>query len=176
MARLPSTGEVRTVPIPGTSRLPRQTIAVQALRNARRVEVIAHGRNQSLPAIRFTTHCPAGLAACVLASIPTRGAAAQTGATMIAIEKMAVGAGPPNSSLRERAKGSPGQWVVVEDPTCERLHAPSSNPAQTGPTIVFLWRSISRSREKRRGHAAFQADRRQGRSGRRHRGARHLAE
>jgi len=63
-----------------------------------------------------------GLAACVLASIPTP-ARAQTGATMIAIEKMGVGAGPPEFEFARTGQGSPGQWIVVDDPSASASRA-----------------------------------------------------
>ena len=54
--------------------------------------------------------------ACVLACLDAPGHA-QTGATMIPIEKMAVGAPPAEFEFGRTGQGAPGQWVVVEDPT-----------------------------------------------------------
>jgi hypothetical protein len=64
----------------------------------------------------------AGLAACVLASMQTP-ARAQTDAIMIAIEKMGVGAAPPEFEFARTGQGGPGQWVVVDDASADGKRA-----------------------------------------------------
>ena len=61
-------------------------------------------------------------AACVLACLDAPGHA-QTGATMIPIEKMAVGAPPAEFEFGRTGQGAPGQWVVVEDSTATASRA-----------------------------------------------------
>ena len=69
-------------------------------------------REQSFLSIR--TVIMAGLAACLLALIqmPAR---AQTGAIMIPLENMTVGAAPTDFEFARTGQGGPSQWVVVED-------------------------------------------------------------
>lgn len=69
-------------------------------------------RDQSFPSIRMII--TAGLAACLLASMHTP-ARAQTGAIMVPIEKMTVGAAPPDFEFARTGQGGPSQWVVVEE-------------------------------------------------------------
>jgi hypothetical protein len=122
---------------------PRQTVTVQALRNARFVERIAHGWN---PIIQFPfpicipasaptgSHCrcvrPTGQASFSLyifgigtvnrfRSIDTSvdAAAAQCVTTRIKIEKSEIGLPPVNFELLRTGKGTSGQWTIVRDPT-----------------------------------------------------------
>jgi hypothetical protein len=60
--------------------------------------------------------------ACVLACLDAPGHA-QTGATMIPIEKMAVGAPPADFEFGRTGQGAAGQWVVVEDSTATASRA-----------------------------------------------------
>ena len=62
------------------------------------------------------------VAACVLACLDAPGRA-QTGATMIPIEKMAVGAPPADFEFGRTGQGAAGQWVVVEDSTATASRA-----------------------------------------------------
>ena len=61
-------------------------------------------------------------AACVLACLDAPGRA-QTGATMIPLEKMAVGAPPADFEFGRTGQGAAGQWVVVEDSTATASRA-----------------------------------------------------
>jgi hypothetical protein len=58
----------------------------------------------------------AALAACAIACAGLA-ALAQTGATMIAIDKMEVGAPPADFESRRTGQGRPAQWMVVADAT-----------------------------------------------------------
>jgi hypothetical protein len=69
-------------------------------------------RDQSFLSIR--TVVTAGLAACLLAFIQTP-ARTQTGAIMIPVEKMTVGAAPADFEFSRTGQGGPSQWVVIED-------------------------------------------------------------
>ena len=64
------------------------------------------------PAIRSTTAVT--VTACLLACAST-GAVAQTGAIMIPIEKMTIGAAPTDFEFARTGQGATGQWVVLED-------------------------------------------------------------
>jgi|SRR5947209_2997198 len=66
---------------------------------------------RSLP---ITRSIIATIAAAVLACASAP-AFAQTGATMISIEKMTTGAAPADFELARTGQGAMGQWVVVED-------------------------------------------------------------
>jgi len=69
-------------------------------------------RDQSFLSIR--TVITAGLAACLLALMQTP-ARAQTGAVMIPVEKMTVGAAPTDFDFARTGQGGSSQWVVVDD-------------------------------------------------------------
>ena len=65
-----------------------------------------------LPSIRLII--TAGVAACILACAGMP-AFSQTGAIMIPIDKMTVGAAPADFEFARTGQGAVGQWVVVED-------------------------------------------------------------
>ena len=77
------------------------------------------GTMRSFPTIRLII--TAGLAACALACVAP--ALSQTGAVMIPIEKMTVGAPPPEFEFARTGQGGPGQWVVVDDATAASKRA-----------------------------------------------------
>jgi hypothetical protein len=77
-------------------------------------------RDQSFLSIR--TVITAGLAACLLAFMQTA-ARAETGAIMIPIEKMTVGAAPTDFEFARTGQGGPSQWVVVDDSSASGLRA-----------------------------------------------------
>jgi hypothetical protein len=78
------------------------------------------GRDKSFPSTRNVI--TAGLAACLLAFMLTP-ARAQTGAIMIPIETMTVGAAPSDFEFARTGQGGPSQWVVVDDATAASKRA-----------------------------------------------------
>jgi hypothetical protein len=78
------------------------------------------GRDQSFLSIRPVV--TAGLAACLLAFVQTP-ACAQTGAIMIPVETMTVGAAPTDFEFARTGQGGPSQWVVVDDSSAAGSHA-----------------------------------------------------
>jgi hypothetical protein len=77
-------------------------------------------RGQSFLSIRAVI--TAGLVACLLASVQTP-ARAQTGAIMIPIETMTVGAAPADFEFARTGQGGPSQWVVVDDSSATQSRA-----------------------------------------------------
>ena len=72
------------------------------------------GRDQPLPIIRATLIAVVMTGALACAQPAAR---AEGGATMIAIDKMTVGATPSDFEFARTGQGGPAQWVVVEDVT-----------------------------------------------------------
>jgi len=66
------------------------------------------------PTMRST--CAGTVAACAIACAAAL-ALAQTGTTMIAIEKMDIGTAPAQFEFARTGQGGPGRWVVVADAT-----------------------------------------------------------
>ena len=82
-----------------------------------------------LPAIRSAI--AASMTACVLACAST-GTAAQTGAIMIPIETMTVGAAPSDFAFGRTGQGAVGQWTVVDDASAASKRA--IEQSNTDPT------------------------------------------
>jgi glycosyl hydrolase family 59 (putative galactocerebrosidase) len=68
---------------------------------------------------RFPSIKSAFIAAIAAITVACAGSAGspQTGAIMIAIDRMMVGAAPTDFDFARTGQGGPGQWVVVADPT-----------------------------------------------------------
>src|SRR5262245_41510119 len=75
--------------------------------------------SQPLPITRPLT---AIAAACALACVQTS-AFAQTGVSMISIDKMTVGMAPADFEFARTGQGGPGRWVVVDDATAASARA-----------------------------------------------------
>ena len=89
--------------------------SVQALRTLD-VSRIAHGRERAEFFYPRRSVLTAFLAACFLADA-TLFASAQTGAAMIAIDRMTPGSPPAGFSFARTGQGSGGEWTVTADPT-----------------------------------------------------------
>ena len=113
----------------------------------------------------------AALGACAIACAASAGLA-QQGTTMIAIEKMDVGAAPADFEFARTGQGGPGQWVVISDASATggRAIEQTSTERTDYRFPLAIYKPVSAKNV--RCHRSFQGGGGQGRSGRRHRHAR----
>jgi hypothetical protein len=100
----------------GKRRLPVRRPAVQALRNTRSSRRLRVDGNRPLDFASIKHIFAATMLACAIACVASAGFS-QTGAIMIAIDKMTVGAAPADFEFARTGQGRPAQWAVTADPT-----------------------------------------------------------